>query len=196
MVFRPGNRPWNKGNEDNVTLTCFGCGVEFERPACEAKRSKSHYCSWACATGDPVHKRCMECGLVLPTSEFNKQGKSKLTGRQYYNPRCKICFAPIAYMNQEKRRAWKAGVVCDYTLEQWESILALCGWRCVYCGVSIKDSPSQDHFVPVSKGGPHTASNILPACRSCNSSKNNSQPQEWLDPAKFRQLSSILSSLG
>ena len=196
MVFRPVNKPWNKGMDSLVTLTCFGCGVEFERPAWEARRHKAYYCSRVCAVVDPVYKRCTECGLVLPISEFQKQGKSKLTGRQYYNPRCRVCFAPIAYMNQAKRRAWKAGAVCDYTLEQWNRVLAFCDWKCVYCGASVKDGASQDHFVPISRGGPHTASNVLPACRSCNSGKNNSQPQEWLEPARFRQLSAILNSLG
>lgn len=44
--------------------------------------------------------------------------------------------------------------------------------RCVYCGAS--DRPlTQDHVIPLSKGGLHDASNVVPACRQCNSRKRD-----------------------
>jgi 5-methylcytosine-specific restriction endonuclease McrA len=59
----------------------------------------------------------------------------------------------------------------DLTAAQWIEILAAYGHRCVYCGKKPKRL-SQDHITPVSKGGSHTASNVVPACRSCNSKKH------------------------
>lgn len=37
----------------------------------------------------------------------------------------------------------------------------------------------QEHFIPVSDKGEHTINNIIPACRSCNSSKGNKNFFEW-----------------
>jgi len=194
-MFRSGNIPWNKGSKSMVSLLCFGCGQVFEREACEAARHERSYCSQACCQKDPMFKLCKECSKVLPIESFQKQGKSKLTGRQYYVPRCKECNAPRRYQQQEKRRARKAAVRCDLTGKQWDYILAVFEGKCVYCG-KVLEIPCQDHFIPLSAGGPHTASNILPSCRRCNSSKNSSPPQEWLGSTEFSQLSAILGSLG
>jgi 5-methylcytosine-specific restriction endonuclease McrA len=49
---------------------------------------------------------------------------------------------------------------------------------CAYCGCR-PEKLTQDHFLPVAYGGPHCLGNIVPACGSCNSSKNDSDPLEW-----------------
>lgn len=49
---------------------------------------------------------------------------------------------------------------------------------CGYCGAT--ENMSIDHVVPLSRGGKHTVDNLLPACRSCNSSKGNKLLEEWL----------------
>ena len=43
--------------------------------------------------------------------------------------------------------------------------------RCVYCGDATKKL-TQDHIVPLSLGGAHCLSNIVPACGVCNSKKS------------------------
>jgi 5-methylcytosine-specific restriction endonuclease McrA len=48
---------------------------------------------------------------------------------------------------------------------------------CVYCG-SVENI-TIDHIVPLSRGGKHEASNLAPACFSCNSSKCNRLLSEW-----------------
>lgn len=50
--------------------------------------------------------------------------------------------------------------------------------ECVYCG-NIADT--WDHVKPVSKGGNSDVRNVLPACSSCNSSKNNRHVLEWIE---------------
>ena len=46
--------------------------------------------------------------------------------------------------------------------------------KCKYCGgeFSFKEI-TNDHVIPISKGGSHTKENIALACRLCNSSKGN-----------------------
>jgi 5-methylcytosine-specific restriction endonuclease McrA len=68
-----------------------------------------------------------------------------------------------------RRRARLANApVNDFTAEQWLQLLAEFEGRCAYCPAT---ATTQDHLIPLSRGGAHTASNIVPACLRCNSSK-------------------------
>ena len=57
----------------------------------------------------------------------------------------------------------------DLTAEQWRKILSAYG-RCAYCGATHVKL-TMDHIIPLGKGGDHTASNIVPACKPCNDKK-------------------------
>lgn len=52
------------------------------------------------------------------------------------------------------------------------------GARCAYCGIESSEL-TLDHIIPRSKGGPDSAENLTPACRSCNSSKGAKGISEW-----------------
>ena len=50
---------------------------------------------------------------------------------------------------------------------------------CAYCqstGVELQ----RDCIQPISRGGRYTLQNVVPACASCNASKNNSEVTTWL----------------
>lgn len=82
--------------------------------------------------------------------------------------------------------------VYDIMFDHWSADLLrwmrkadpyICDWpplpqpiRCVYCG---RVADSLDHVVPVSKGGTNDAENLVPSCRSCNSSKGAKSVDEW-----------------
>lgn len=78
-------------------------------------------------------------------------------------------------MSQAGHRRYKARklavLVNDLTGEQWQEIKAAYGFRCVYCGRKMQRL-TMDHITPIVQGGNHTASNIVPACQSCNSKKH------------------------
>lgn len=57
------------------------------------------------------------------------------------------------------------------------SRFALFGNCCAYCGA--KGEMEIEHVIPISKGGPHDSSNIVPACSRCNTSKRASMIEEW-----------------
>jgi len=69
----------------------------------------------------------------------------------------------------------------DLTAAQWQEIKTAYQFRCVYCHLKTV-ALTQDHIIPISKGGPHMASNIVPACRSCNSRKSNGVPLVPVQP--------------
>lgn len=69
----------------------------------------------------------------------------------------------------------------DLTARQWEEIKEAYGHRCVYCGRKMQRL-TQDHITPLIQGGGHTASNIVPACQSCNSKKHDGAPLVPVQP--------------
>ena len=54
---------------------------------------------------------------------------------------------------------------------------------CAYCGVDEK--LTVDHFVALNDGGLHVSSNLVGACKSCNSSKKDSPVEEWFKSQPF-----------
>lgn len=73
---------------------------------------------------------------------------------------------------RNRRRAMKAAAaVIDFTPEQWYFVQCMFNHRCAYCGKKAK--LTQDHILPLSRGGDHTLSNIVPACSPCNSKKGS-----------------------
>lgn len=73
-----------------------------------------------------------------------------------------------------RRNARKRGAaIVDFTVTQWVAMQAMYDHRCVYCGKRFKGKLTQDHLTPFARGGNHTASNIVPACRSCNGRKSD-----------------------
>lgn len=58
------------------------------------------------------------------------------------------------------------------TESEWHGILEYFGHACAYC--LRTDRPlTQEHVIPVSRGGGYTADNIVPACGPCNSCKRD-----------------------
>ena len=76
-----------------------------------------------------------------------------------------------------RRRARTAGLLSSFTSNQWQQCLSHFNHQCAYCGST--ESLEQEHVIPVSRGGHYTPDNIIPACRSCNASKNNKIMQDW-----------------
>lgn len=60
---------------------------------------------------------------------------------------------------------------------------------CTYCKQPCE--PTLDHIIPLARGGRDEAANVLVACRSCNSSKQNKLIHEWPRARKFFSKSEI-----
>lgn len=98
---------------------------------------------------------------VAKTAENNKRWKRE-------NPeRVRLGHSRSKFLRRSRLKNAK----CDLTAQQWEMIKVAYKQCCAYCGEKVSEL-TQDHVIPVSKGGDHTAQNIVPACRSCNSRKH------------------------
>lgn len=65
----------------------------------------------------------------------------------------------------------------NFNTKQWRECKKHFDYKCAYCGE--KKPLEQEHFIPLNKGGEYTVQNIIPACKSCNSSKQDKDFSEW-----------------
>jgi 5-methylcytosine-specific restriction endonuclease McrA len=71
------------------------------------------------------------------------------------------------------------------TSAQWYMLLDIFQYRCAYCrdafdGSNPRKQVTQDHKIPLTRGGLHTMANVVPACRACNSRKHAKTVEEFL----------------
>jgi len=76
-----------------------------------------------------------------------------------------------------RHEALKRSLPRNFTSKQWEYCKKYFNNKCAYCGQELP--LAQEHFLALSKGGEYTNNNIIPSCRSCNSSKHNRDFFEW-----------------
>lgn len=123
----------------------------------------------------------------------------------------KVIEARNRHAKSEQGRAWKrrASVrdnhirrqrttqrLFDWDADRWEICKREWNWTCAYCGKS--SVLSQDHFIPLSDPDcPGTfAGNIVPACASCNSRKNDRSPFVWASVASLQRILPYLRQRG
>lgn len=78
----------------------------------------------------------------------------------------------------QRRIADKRGVENALTPEQWKQCLEFFNYRDAYTGLGM-ETISQDHVIPLNKSGPYTRDNIVPCDKCVNSSKQDSDMEEW-----------------
>lgn len=134
-------------------------------------------------------RRCVYCGVWKPLVDYHKDGFDE-RGKQKYRQDCKTCYnirrkenrnpkSFSDFIGSSKRREHIE--IVDFSHEDWKQALLYFGGECAYCGATPRKGQllTKDHLHPVSKGGATISSNIIPACRSCNSSKNNVDWKDW-----------------
>lgn len=60
------------------------------------------------------------------------------------------------------------------------------GWRCFYC--NAERPLTADHIIPRAHGGGDEASNLVPACRTCNSSRQKKPMAEFLEDIQAEKI--------
>jgi 5-methylcytosine-specific restriction endonuclease McrA len=107
------------------------------------------------------------------TPEARKKISEALKGEKCHFWRGGISTYERKLWLNSRRKAKKFGADGNHTFGEWETLKAQYGWTCPCCGkVEPKIKLTEDHIIPISKGGSDNIENIQPLCGSCNSRKN------------------------
>jgi 5-methylcytosine-specific restriction endonuclease McrA len=136
----------------------------------------------------PFTKSCNRGGICSPNCK--RRSRSKAMRKHYVNHKQEVLAWTKEYRRKypelsrrivRLRRCRIAGACGIHTHEQWLARVAYWGWSCRYCGKKLVEaSLTQDHVIPISKGGSQWASNLVPACADCNFRKNARNWRDWL----------------
>lgn len=99
---------------------------------------------------------------------------------------------------RQRRTSREYNVPHTLTPKEWEETLLYFGNKDAYTGLEMKVT-SQDHVIPVSKGGGYTKQNIIPCEINVNISKGNRDMEEWYREQDYfcgRRLKKIKSFMG
>lgn len=101
-------------------------------------------------------------------------------------------------ITNERRRAKKALLPHTLTLEQWNECLIFFDYKDAYTGLPMK-CISQDHVIPLAKGGWYVRQNIIPCESYINSRKHDTDMETWYKSQEFydeKRLNKIYEWMG
>ena len=78
-----------------------------------------------------------------------------------------------------RHRARKARAEGDFTDVDFLCIVEDQDRKCFYCSTDISLKPTIDHYIPFLRGGSNWSTNIVAACKSCNTKKRNRMPYDF-----------------
>lgn len=144
-----------------------------------------------------VHYRCGRCAGFFPREEFPKERRTILGIKS----NCRPCHSIVSIASRNPattranaqraeaaRRARKANADGRVTAADWREVLAILGRACLAC--ASDDPPTQDHVVPLSRGGLHHPTNLQPLCRRCNE-KKQARTIDYRTPQQREALSAL-----
>jgi 5-methylcytosine-specific restriction endonuclease McrA len=135
-----------------------------------------------CCTPEPAQAvplstvECDSCGGV-----FTAPNRREWT---YCSARCKNRASGM------RRKVREAGTYGHWRWSDFMRIARRFDYRCAYCGAKPQQL-DPDHVVPLNRGGPNVAANLLPACQPCNGQKTDRLLHEWADYRARRGLPAI-----
>ena len=69
----------------------------------------------------------------------------------------------------------------------WKDVKSSFSFECAYCGKkeSVVETLQQEHIIPFFNEGKFVLGNIIPACKSCNTSKGKKDLENWYKSKEF-----------
>ena len=176
-----------------IQKECLGCGTKLEVPKHLIERKK--FCSRQCK-GKASHSSFKDGhkGYWLDkkhSKESNEKRSEALKDKQkteeharkigigHSKEKCTFWKGGITDKKRKtfleaRRRAKKKESLGGHSQEEWENLKKEYGYKCLWCGRNETEIKlTQDHILPLSKGGTDNIDNIQPLCSVCNSRKKD-----------------------
>lgn len=191
--------PENTYDRSDGTHACRACKREAQRryrdgekrpesarPTCRKGHPKSEFAT----TNYRGDTECRECRRLANKRWAAKQPAGTLAtmnrGYRAANPDRVKAWNKAQYerdkvklLAKTRRRQYRR-LEGAFTDDEWWECKRDFGWQCAYCRADVGDELTMDHVTSLAAGGSHDATNIVPACRSCNSSKQDKPLLVWL----------------
>ncbi len=135
-------------------------------------------------TKDGLRCYCKTCQRDIYTKYMdNEDVKEKVYSRNKknlirYEERNKEKRKIDMSVRSKKRLYLMKDLVSDLTIKEWRECLEFFDYKDAYTGLEM-NVISQDHIIPVSKGGGYTKTNIIPCELSVNKNKLNNDMESW-----------------
>lgn len=203
---RPNRHP-------KVEKPCDHCGATTLKP--KNSRYAGTYCSTTCRD-DAVRKVWPHS--KLPANHWARwygktcQWKPQRERAAFFANTCDDCgttFVEHAYgvpstycseacskrVSRRRRRAREHDAPGSFTLTQVIHQYIKQGSVCAYCRCAVNGLPDPEHVVPLSRGGRNDMSNLVAACRPCNTDKGDLTLTEWAEDRARRGLPPVTTTL-
>lgn len=145
---------------ENATGGCLECKRQRSREWGNANKEKrrANFQRW-CDTHPGKHK---EYGAAWREAHREYLREEARKSRENHPER-------VREASRRRRARIRGNGVESFSAGEWAAVVTKYGGLCAYCG----DRPWEhmDHVVPIALGGPHSISNVVPACAFCNRSK-------------------------
>lgn len=108
-------------------------------------------------------------GLKSKTDKRIKAGKNHYRWKGGISKNKKY----LSWLKNRRNRLKKASEG-SHTFGEWELLKKQYGFKCPFCRIKEPEIVlTEDHIIPLSRGGSDFIENIQPLCKSCNSKKYN-----------------------
>ena len=130
---------------------------------------------WAGKKRDQATKDKISASLMGKKKTVATKGKMSTAKQGAKNPVWKGGLSKNKQYTSWSKNLWgkrKKEATGKHTYLQWEEVKARYNWTCPACKKREPEIKlTQDHIVPLSKGGSDNIENIQPLCRTCNCKK-------------------------
>lgn len=170
----------NRSKKDGLASECRVCKSQQDRKYKE--ENKEYYINYL-----KEYREKNKAELDAKKKEYIANNKSAHLKRQhswYERNKDSVKTRTLQYkkdhpeqyqMYSNRRKALKKTSIVDVFITQ--DIVNMYGNQCVYCGDLFTHI---DHYIPLSRGGSHTLENVRPSCETCNLTKSNKLPDDFL----------------
>lgn len=176
-----------KSSKDGITRLCRLCHAAYNK-----KRREENY--------EVVRMREKESYILNRDKHLQNTHDYYMKNKDWfreYQRQWKASHKEEGRNTAQRRLARFKQLPITFSVEQWMECKAYFNNSCAYCGESLP--LTQEHFIPLSKGGEYTHNNIIPACQFCNSSKRDRDFFVWYPKQRFcdkKREKAILKFLG